>query len=152
MNDLFYSNVYNIFELITEMNRLSNTKYQEKLGYELAPLIYMEGKCYYFAKGLNSIVSNGKIYAISNPCHAFLKVGDYYFDARGMIYDGSEYDLKQSFPIDINNLQDRDFIDFYLTNKYDDKYLLPVLFQIAEESDTNIRKKHERMLVRSKNM
>lgn len=127
------------------MNSLSNTKYQEALCYELAPFIYMNGKCYYFARGLNSVIKNGELYMLYDICHIILKVNDTFYDACGIVYPDNEYKLDKSFKLDINNPTDMDYINFHVANEYDDEYLLPVIFQIAKEADINIRKKQDKV-------
>lgn len=145
MNDSFYDSDFNILMLIEEINGLSNTKYQENLCYESAPFIYMNGKCYYFARGLNSIIKNGELYMLYDICHIILKVNDIFYDACGIVYPSYEYKLDKAFKLDMNNPWDMEYINFIVANEHDDKYLLPVLFQIAKEADINVRKKQDKV-------
>lgn len=141
MSDGFYDNEYNIYCLIDEMNKLSNTKYREKLGYngDMAPYIYMNGKCYYFARALNSVVKNGSLYMISHPLHIILKVGNNFWDARGMLFPGDDYDPRKALPLDLNNSEDMYRISISVANSDDDKKLYPILLEIAKEADDCVR-------------
>lgn len=142
MGDNFYNSEYKMYCLIEEMDRLSNTKYREKLGYngEMAPYIYMNGKCYYFARALNSVVKEGKLYMIADPLHIILKVGKNFWDARGMLFPGdSEYDPRDATLLDLNNPEDIYRVSISVANSNDDKNFYPVLLDIAKEADENVR-------------
>lgn len=138
MKDNFYEDPFNIIELINEMNRLSNGKYNDDLHNERAPYIYLLGKCYYFASALKTVLEIGELYMCRDPLHVMLKVSDLFYDAYGMMY---ECDCRDYFKIDPkNNSRDLDLVNTSVANEYDDKYLFPVLVMIAKEADDNIRK------------
>lgn len=139
MIDNFYKDIFNILELIKEINKLSNGKYNEKIHGQKAPAMYIFGKCYYFARILNEVLTDGKLYIALDPLHVMLKVDNYYYDALGYL---CECDCKNYFPIDPKVPQDIDLINATVANEYDDKYLLPVLLQIAKEADENVKKKN----------
>ena len=47
---------------------------------------YMEGSCVYFAEILHEVFKGYAKYCLREG-HALVKIGDYYYDARGMDYD-----------------------------------------------------------------
>lgn len=140
MNDIYESgeNISNISLLIKYMNNLTNQYYVQKVG-GYAPLIYMFGKCYYFARGVKSVIPYAEIYITKDPLHVFLKIDNYFWDAEGMLLEGINYQTNDIFPVDLNDQEMMYFIDNSVANPYDDKYLLPLLYEIAQMADATVR-------------
>lgn len=123
--------------LIEEINRLTTEKYYYDLGDE-APIIYMQGKCYYLAKALQKVIPGSSLYIDKENFHIVLKVGDHYYDAN--LTDNQK--LKNLKPFTETG-EDKSYLN-YFTNKYDDKYLVPLLDQIVNEAINNINIKNKR--------
>ena len=52
---------------------------------------------------------------------------------------GINYQTNDIFPVDLNDQEMMYFIDNSVANPYDDKYLLPLLYEIAQMADATVR-------------
>lgn len=137
MMNNFYDDPLNVIKLIKEINRITNSKMEYiELAEDYAPLAYIYGKCYYFAYALSHIIPGSQMYMITKPLHVITCIGGYYYDANG-IYE--VYTTGTMFILNLNSAADRDYIHSSVANSFDDKYLLPIVLQIAQEADSNVR-------------
>jgi len=130
MNNVFDNS--NIIELITEINRVTNNYYYYEIG-DIAPLVYMQGKCYYFAKALQKVVPNSELYLIKNPAHIILKVENNFYDARGLLINDGMYDSKASVPLEEN----KSYLSLII-NKDEKQRLEELLDKIVKEACDNL--------------
>lgn len=79
------ANVVDIMRTIQKINNIFLKKYKRDPF-----LYYMNGHCYYYAKMLQQIYKQGKLYY--NESHVVFKINDFYYDVKGIVQpNNNEY-------------------------------------------------------------